>query len=83
MKDNLDLSKKFETLLPHLDEKTKRLYAALEALSLGRGGIAIVKSASGISRTTISQGIRELEKGKSVVSNKKQGIRKSGGGHKK
>ena len=83
MKDNLDLSKKFDTFLPHLDEKTKRLYAALEALSVGRGGIAIVKSASGISRTTISQGIRELEKGKSVVSNKKQGIRKSGGGRKK
>lgn len=82
MKDK-DLSRKYDLILPHLDEKTKRLYVGSEALSLGRGGIAIVNLTSGVSRTTISQGIRELEKGKTVEPSKKQGIRKGGGGRKK
>lgn len=80
MKDK-DLSKKYSLFLPHLDEKTKRLYVGSEAVSLGRGGIAIVSSATGVSRTTISQGIKDLEKEETISDKKK--VRKSGGGRKK
>jgi len=84
MKDNTqDLSKKFALFVPYLDEKTKRLYAGSEALSLGRGGIALVNAATGMSRTTISQGVQELLGGTTVEPNKVQGIRKAGGGRKK
>lgn len=84
MKDNTqDLSRKFALFVPHLDEKTKRLYAGSEALNLGRGGIALVNAATGMSRTTISQGVQELLGGITGEPSKIQGIRKAGGGRKK
>ena len=44
-----------------LDEKSKRLYYATESKVLGHGGIGIVSKATGVSRTTISTGLKELE----------------------
>lgn len=67
-------------LSPFLDEKTKRLYAAAESKVLGRGGIAIVSKATGMSRTTISTGIKELNNANSLDMNR---IRQKGGGRKK
>src|SRR5215208_8323674 len=55
------LADKFATFLPHLDEKQRRLYAAAEARALGRGGIARVARAAGLSRPTIYQGLRDLD----------------------
>ena len=52
---------KFEALEQHLDERSRRLWAAAEARSLGYGGIACVEAATGVSRTTIRSGIRELD----------------------
>ena len=61
---NLDaLRTKYETLIPILTERSRRLWAATEAMSLGHGGIALVVRATGISRSTISRGIRELRSG--------------------
>ena len=54
------LRQKFVTMRPHLDERRWRLLAASEARSLGVGGIALVHRASGLSRPTISKGLREL-----------------------
>lgn len=51
---------KFTRIAAYLDEKTKRLWCANEALALGRGGITAVSRATGVSRTTITAGIREL-----------------------
>ena len=54
---NLDaLRTKYETLIPILTERSRRLWAATEAMSLGHGGIALVVRATGISRSTISRG---------------------------
>ena len=39
------------------------MWAASEATALGHGGIALVERATGISRSTISRGIREVESG--------------------
>jgi len=52
---------KFVALVGELDERARRRWAAAEAVSLGRGGIAAVAEASGISDRTIRNGIRELK----------------------
>jgi hypothetical protein len=41
----------------------RRHWAASEALTLPRGGISLVAEATGLSRTTITAGIRELRRG--------------------
>ena len=51
---------KFEALRPLMSERLRRHWAAAEAASLGRGGITAVATATGMSRTTITQGLREL-----------------------
>jgi len=57
------LRAKFDSLLPHLDERAQRLTLAAEARSLGHGGIAAVARASGSSRSRVQQGVAELEAG--------------------
>jgi transposase len=54
------LAEKFEALRPVLNELARRRWAATEALALGRGGISAVARATGLSRTTIRAGIREM-----------------------
>ena len=51
---------KFVLLGSDLDERGRRRWAATEALSLGRGGIATVAVATGLSDRTIRNGIGEL-----------------------
>lgn len=55
------LKAKFDALAPHLNERLTRLWAATEAVALGRGGITKVSQATGLSPKTIRVGIRELE----------------------
>jgi transposase len=74
------ISTKYNLLKPFLDEKSKRLFAAAEALSIGTGNISIVSRATGISENTIKKGCNELESGKSLSDDK---IRAPGGGRKK
>ena len=52
---------KFNVLRPLLDERTRRLWAAAEARAIGRGGIARVAEATGLSRGTVRAGVRELD----------------------
>lgn len=44
-----------------LSEKDKRRYAAIEAQKLGHGGISYIAGVLGCSRTTIHEGLTELE----------------------
>src|ERR1039458_7152514 len=53
--------KKFDLLEPILDEQSRRLWAAAEAQALGRRGISVVARATGLSRTTIHQGVKDIE----------------------
>ena len=62
------ISKKYNLLKPFLDEKSKRLFAAAEALSIGKGNISIVSRATGISENTIKKGCNELESGEVDIS---------------
>lgn len=52
--------RKFELLRPLMNERMRRHWAACEAMTLARGGITLVAQATGLSRTTIWAGMREL-----------------------
>lgn len=79
MVDNASLKAKFDELWPHLDERSRRLVAASEAVQLGRGGITQVSRACGLSRVTITKGISEL----SLEPIEENRIRRVGGGRRK
>ena len=67
-----------------LDERTRRLWAATEATSVGWGGISVVSDATGLAHTTIKRGVRDLE-AVTTISDKATGarrIRRTGGGRK-
>jgi hypothetical protein len=73
---------KYESLCPLLHERARRRWAACEAVALGRGGISLVASATGLSRPMIRRGIRELADTVPSQSEEKEpaGIRRAGGG---
>jgi len=79
---NVDLIKqKFEMLCPFMDERMRRLWAAAEAQALGRGGMTAVAAATGLSRTTITQGMRE-QQGSTEEERSPGQIHRPGGGRK-
>src|SRR6188508_1518196 len=51
----------YRALLPEMDERMRRQWAAAEARGIGYGGIACVSRATGLSRTTIYAGLTELD----------------------
>ena len=66
-----------------LNERSRRLWGATEARSLGRGGIAVVMAATGMSSATVDRGLKELdamESGGAVLPPER--VRKPGGGRK-
>jgi hypothetical protein len=73
------LQAKYEALAPVLTERARRLWAASEARALGHGGIALVMRATGMARTTISRGLRELESETPLDASRS---RRPGGGRK-
>jgi Rhodopirellula transposase DDE domain len=54
------IRQKFELLRPVMTERMRRQWAASEALALPRGGMTLVSQATGMSRTTLWAGVREL-----------------------
>ena len=51
---------KYRPLRGVLTERSRRVWAATEAQAIGHGGIGMVERATGISRSTIQRGLREL-----------------------
>ena len=74
-----DLLARFRRLEPFLDERSCRLFAANEAMSLGRGGVTAVAAAIGVARSTINRGIAELRTARNDIGGM---IRRPGGGRK-
>jgi len=74
------IAEKYRILSQFLNERTRRLWSAVEAKALGRGGVQFVAQATGQSRTTITQGMKEL-KSKEIMESPLQ-IRQAGGGRK-
>src|SRR5215216_2606370 len=79
MSDDTLLAQKFAAILPHLNEKQRRLILAAEARSLGHGGISRVARASGISRATIQKALHEVNRPDTPPDR----MRRVGGGRKK
>jgi transposase len=73
---------KYELLSPVMNERVRRQWAASEALALARGGITLVAEATGLSRTTITAGLRELRTGLPEEATVPQGerVRRRGAG---
>jgi len=57
------IESKYRGLRDELSEFTRRRWAAVEAASLGRGGISVVSAATGLAHSTIRRGLRELNSG--------------------
>ena len=74
-----ELTEKFRSVWPLLDERTRRIMAASEARALGHGGVSMVRRACGLSRKAISKGIREIEEGFAPIDGR---IRRPGAGRK-
>lgn len=71
---------KYQMLASELNERTLRIFAAAEALSLGRGGISLVSRSLEITRDRISRGIKDIESKKRLPPDR---VRRKGGGRKK
>jgi hypothetical protein len=76
------LQEKYELMCPELDERRRRLWAASEALALGRGGIATVAQATGLAESTIRRGQQELLNPAASASSPSRRVRRQGGGRK-
>jgi len=74
----ISLRRKFSDVWPLLDERSRRLVAASEAISLGYGGVSRIQRASGLSRKAIAKGMREIADGNTEPGR----IRRSGAGRK-
>lgn len=73
------LAEKFVRLLPHLDERRRRLVLGADARALGHGGIRLVARAAGVSEETVSLGVAELVGGSGPSGR----VRREGGGRRR
>src|SRR2546425_2143531 len=73
------IKQRFELVAGKLNERTRRLVAASEAVAVGWGGISAVSRATGLSRKAISHGIKELQEKGGTTEGR---IRRIGGGRK-
>jgi len=78
--DEAGIRQRYQVLAGVVDERVRRLMVAAESLAIGRGGQVAVAHATGVSRTTIQQGIREVQQPELQAG--KGRIRRSGGGRK-
>lgn len=58
-----EIVRKYAVVAPVLDERARRLWAAVESRAIGYGGDALVSAATGLARETIRSGRREIERG--------------------
>jgi transposase len=78
------IRRQYTTLLPVLDERSRRQWAATEAESYGRGGLAWVCMGTGMSHNTVLKGIKEIaERRKNPKKEITSRVRGEGGGRKK
>jgi hypothetical protein len=74
------LESKYQGLSEELSERARRRWAAVEAVSLGRGGISLVSAATGLAHSTIRRGVRELNTGDTAPAGRQ---RRQGAGRKR
>jgi hypothetical protein len=74
--------RKYRSLRPGMDERMRRHWAAAEARDLGWGGITAVAEATGLSRVTVTAGLRDLDQPVRVRAAQAERVRRPGGGRK-
>ena len=79
MIDEDSLQERKAAMLPHLDERQRRLFAAAEAKAAGYGGIAAVARLTRIAASTIGRGLKDLEAPETLPPGR---VRRPGGGRK-
>jgi transposase len=77
--DEHAIGERYRALAGELDERRRRLWAAAEARSHGRGGIAAVARVTGIAENTVRAGLRELTAGHALEAGR---VRRQGAGRK-
>ena len=65
--DESRIAEKYKALRDVMDERMRRLWAATEARALGYGGVSTVSRAVGLTRPTITAGMKELEHAQQLV----------------
>ena len=66
--DESKIAEKYEALCGVMDEQMRRLWAATEARALGYGGVSTVARAVGLTRPTITAGMKELGDARELVA---------------
>jgi len=61
MVDASSIGERYRGVRRSLDERGRRLFAAVESRSAGRGGISASARATGIARSTIGRGLKDLD----------------------
>lgn len=61
MHEQTTLASKLALILPHLNERQRRLVLGAEARALGHGGVSVVARAAHVSRTTVHAALAELD----------------------
>ncbi len=74
------IRRKYRALRVEMDERGRRQWAAVEARDLGWGGITTVAHATGLSRTTITAGLGELDLPAPQRAAEATRVRRPGGG---
>ena len=74
------IREKYQSLRPEMDERRRRQWAAAEARDLGWGGVTAVAQATGLSRTTITAGLHELDLPQPERESAAMRVRRPGGG---
>ncbi len=79
--DELKIAEKYESLRGVMDEQMRRLWAASEARALGYGGVSVVARAVGLTRPTITAGMKELDDARGLAPLAlKNRVRRAGAG---
>lgn len=80
-----EIRKRYQAIKDSLNERSRRLFAASEAVAFGWGGVVAVHRATGIARRTITDGIKELQRIENgeIPDKEQDRIRRPGGGRKK
>src|SRR4249920_4096081 len=76
MIDTSVIRERFAAVGPDLNERSRRLLAAAEAKTAGYGGITAASHATGVARSTIGRGLKDLASPASLSGE----VRRPGGG---
>jgi hypothetical protein len=74
------LRHKYRVVAPELDERRRRQWAAAEAREIGYGGVSVVARATGLARSTIHAGLRDVRASWRQRVRAAERVRRAGGG---